>query len=81
MAVARLLQASVFWTDLVSGFWEVRNQSLHLTLEDVVLLHLVLHRRQILAKALPVEGFLKGAHGTRDATTQPDKRAIFADDI
>lgn len=28
---------------LVSGFWEVRNQSLHLALEDVVLLHLVHH--------------------------------------
>lgn len=45
----------VFCLYLVSAAGDVRSQSLHLTLEDVVFLHFVLHRRQVLAKALVVQ--------------------------
>ena len=37
--------------DLVLVVRDVRGQGLHLAVEDVVLLHFVLHRRQVLAKA------------------------------
>lgn len=40
---------------LVSTGGDVRSQSLNLTVEDVVFLHLVLHRWQVLAKALVVQ--------------------------
>lgn len=44
-----------FLSYLVSTGVEMRSQSLHLAVEDVMLLHLILHRRQILAKALVVK--------------------------
>ena len=44
-----------FCSYLVSTGGDVRGQSLHLTVEDVVFLHLVLHRRQVLSKAFIVQ--------------------------
>lgn len=51
---------------LVSTCGDVRSQSLHLTLEDVVFFHLILHRWQVLAKALSVQVVLK--RGTKHNT-------------
>lgn len=44
-----------FCAYLVSTGGDVRGQSLDLTVEDVVLLHLVLHRWQVLSKAFIVQ--------------------------
>lgn len=44
-----------FCSYLVSTGGDVRGQSLDLTVEDVVLLHLVLHRWQVLSKAFIVQ--------------------------
>ncbi len=43
---------------LISTPREVRSQSLHLAVEDVVLLHLILHSRQVLAKAFVLQVIL-----------------------
>lgn len=45
----------VFCLYLVTAGGDVRSQSLHLAVEDVVFLHLVLHRGQVLSKALVVQ--------------------------
>lgn len=51
---------------LVSACADVRSQSLHLAVEDVVFFHFILHRRQVLAKALSVQVVLK--RGTKNNT-------------
>lgn len=43
-----------FWY-LVAASRDVRSQSLHLAVEDVVFHHIILHRWQVLAKTLVVQ--------------------------
>lgn len=47
--------SSFFCSYLVTTCGDVTSQSLHFTVKDIVFLHLVLHRWQVLTKALVVQ--------------------------
>lgn len=61
-------------TYLVAAGGDVRGQSLHLAVEDVVLLHLILHGGQVLSKALVVQVVLGG--GRKEALQSTSHRQL-----
>lgn len=48
-------ESHLWFLYLVAAGSDVRSQSLHLTVEDVVFHHVILHRWQVLAKTLVVK--------------------------